>query len=695
MKRTLLFIMCVLASITMQAQEKSNDYLPFVEEGKKWQVVRSDFEQGYHIDQYMFLNGEKLTVDDETGKVWFVMYRNDERLTVGNEKWLLLREKDRKVYFMTPGPEDYYMPEEYLMFDFSLKAGDTYETYSFDDQKVVSYKVLSVGDYTEGPEIIRQDDDQVADNMRTQRRYLRKWIVCRTDDESRQKTWIEGVGSLEGPLANLYDSRPVSSMDYQAYIEYNNRDYLYLPFSFHDELCQIHGCNLPKGAEDQLEDWYHDLTYELEGDCLHVFGKAVLNCGSYNYAYFIERPTDDPSVHKLSLQIQEVGPSANCYSLFATDFYVSGFDPNINYIVVDNMGEKHPVINKTQQMAYRPFVEDGKVWKLGNTDSYPVQQVSYYYFDGDTIIDGKTCKQMMCREYVSPKYPNYDYLSQQPSLYYVGAWYEEDKKVYEYDTTDKQFRLMYDFSLEANGIFEINYPPYVFLYRIGPRQTGGIEGFKGVYRDVWEWEDGKIYKCAPWLEGVGIVYGSPTTNVLNVELADPRWFLISCTVGEEVIYLIDGVEDEATPEGARKRRFDFTHTIKIQPKSRTRSEAEQPLYGEYNDQRLGINLDPLDDTYQVRITDETGKAVYEKSINAGNIVGLNIDISAYAEGPYIVTVENSYESFRGEFEAQTTGIEEVHRETITDNRYYNLQGQRLSSLRKGLNIVNGQKVFVK
>ena len=38
MKRTLLFIACVLASVTMYAQEEPNDYLPFVELGKTWNV---------------------------------------------------------------------------------------------------------------------------------------------------------------------------------------------------------------------------------------------------------------------------------------------------------------------------------------------------------------------------------------------------------------------------------------------------------------------------------------------------------------------------------------------------------------------------------------------------------------------------------------------------------------------------------
>jgi hypothetical protein len=147
--------------------------------------------------------------------------------------------------------------------------------------------------------------------------------------------------------------------------------------------------------------------------------------------------------------------------------------------------------------------------------------------------------------------------------------------------------------------------------------------------------------------------------------------------------------------GARKR-FDFTHTIKTKPKSRMRSGENQSLHGEYNDLQLGINLNPLDDAYLVRITDDAGKVVYEKSINAGNIVGLNIDISAYAKGRYTVIVENSDETYTGEFDAQTTGIRDVKwKKEEGRGHIYNLQGQRLSTLQKGLNIVNGQKIIIK
>ena len=355
--------------------------------------------------------------------------------------------------------------------------------------------------------------------------------------------------------------------------------------------------------------------------------------------------------------------------------------------------------NPADNMTYRPFVEEGKVWKVGIVSGNPVQVVDYYYFDGDTIINGKTCKQMMCEQFVNPDYADYDYVMRYPQLSYVGAWYEEDKKVYFYNANNKRFTLWYDFSADANDTIQILGQSYV----IGSKQTGGMKGFKGVYRDVMMvWDEEQNNYNTTWLEGVGSIEG-PGYNVYLGEEYHGGAFLMSCTVGDEVIYLNDEYEDGATPAEARKKRFDFTHTIKIQPKAPMkrekasgRSAEEQSLYGEYNDLQLDIHLNPLDEAYLVRIANESGQVVYEKTVNAGNIVALNIDISAYAKGRYIVTVENNHESFAGGFEAQTTGIEEnVIIEKLKNVSIYNLHGQRISSLRKGLNIVNGQKIYVK
>ena len=343
-------------------------------------------------------------------------------------------------------------------------------------------------------------------------------------------------------------------------------------------------------------------------------------------------------------------------------------------------------------MAYHPFIEEGKVWKVGTISGNPVQVVDYYYFDGDTIIGGKTCKQMMRQRYVSPDYPEYDNLAQLPTLSKVGAWYEEDKKVYFYDEQTQSMLIKYDFSLNPYDTLQLfrDYPTYV----VGPKQSGNIKGFKGIYRGIWSIGiDSRINTT--WMEGVGGIDGPTRNAYLNASDPVPE-FLMSCTVGDEVIYLNEEYEDGATPGGARGDRFDFTHTIKTKPKAPRRSIDTQSVYGEYNNHQLDINLNLLDDIYLVSITNESGKTVYEKTVNAGDIVGLNIDISAYTKGRYTVTVENSRESFTGEFETQTTGIEgNVNNKKVKNVSIYNLQGQRISTLRKGLNIVNGHKIYVK
>ena len=663
-------------------QEEPSDYIPFVEEGKQWHMVSTSLTQ-YMLSDYILVNEEVV----KNGKTYLRMYsRKDDMTSIHNMG--LFREEDRKVYFLHPDKQ-----EEFLIFDYSLKIGDTYETYSYDEQKMVSYKVMSIDDCLTEPEIIHYDYDQAADSMITHRRYLRKWTVCRTDNDL-EKTWIEGIGSFSGPLENLYDANAISSRSILAYVDYVGENAFinpYLPFSFYDNFSGlVHGCHLPTSIiENPGSNRHSQLTYELEGNRLHVYGQIVSSCGN-SYVYIIEEPTDDPLVRKLHFEKRDVEPVPTCVNLYATNFYVPSFYPNMNYIVVDNDGEEHPVINKTPQTAYRPMIEEGKVWTVGIENSgNPVQIVEYYYFDGDTIIDGKTCKQMMCQQNIRPDYPDYNNMSQSPSLTKVGAWYEENKKVYFYDEKQQYMRMMYDFSVDANDtLYLINdYLPFV----IGPKQTGGIKGFKGVYRDVTM---GPNAISTIWLEGVGGIDG-PTINAYP-EAVDHSKFLMSCIVGDEVIYLNDEYEGTTYESaGARKNRFDFTHTIKTNPKARRRS-GEDPLYGEYNDLMLGIKLDPLDDAYLVRITDVSGKVVYEKAINAGNIVALSIDISTYAKGHYTITLENSNESFTGEFEAQKTGIKGVIKNNEERKYYiYNLHGQRLSSLQKGLNIVNGQKIYVK
>lgn len=680
MKRTLLFITAMLASHTMIAQEEQTDYIPFVEMGKQWHVVSSVTSPtpNYQLMKYWMNDSE-----ERSGKTYYHVWNSTDALTdiydIG-----LFREENRRVY-----KYDETSGRDIMIYDFSLKEGDTF-SYETEPGHPVNCKVLKQGLLTEGPKILSNKALTSADTLDTQYRRLRTWTIgCDngTGEYHELTTWVEGAGTLCNMFSQFYSG----GVQHLSYIERTDprtdyRENDYLPFSFYNIWGSVHGCNLPTGAVTNWEDYNHQLTYELEGNSLHVYGSAFTNCGRNNYAFFHEEKTDDPLVHRIKFQIQAVEPVTTCMALHATNFYVPGFDPNMNYIVVDDQGVEHPVINKTPQMAYRPFAEEGKVWKVGSTlirDNL-VKMVEYYYFDGDTIINNKTFKRMMCQRYVNPEYPDYTIVMHYPLLRYVGAWYEEDQKVY--FATNNQVKLLYDFSLNANDTIVISGNSYV----VGPKKTGGIKGFKGVYRDIL-----MVNYNTTWLEGVGGIDG-PTVSVYSGE-ENHAIFLMSCTVGDELIYFNDDYEDGATPESAEARkRIDFTHTIKIKPKSRRTIDVESLLYGEYNDLQLGINLNALDDAYLVHIADETGKTVYEKTVNAGNVVGLNIDISTYPKGRYTITVENSSETFTGRFETQPNGIEEVRSKSLeTRGAIYNLQGQRLDTLQKGLNIVNGKKVIAK
>ena len=77
----------------------------------------------------------------------------------------------------------------------------------------------------------------------------------------------------------------------------------------------------------------------------------------------------------------------------------------------------------------------------------------------------------------------------------------------------------------------------------------------------------------------------------------------------------------------------------------------------------------------------------------------NTDIKAYRGWFNLKAILNEVVSVDApvyfSFDGETTGIGDVKRETITDDRYYNLSGQRVENPTKGLYIKNGKKVVVK
>jgi hypothetical protein len=289
---------------------------------------------------------------------------------------------------------------------------------------------------------------------------------------------------------------------------------------------------------------------------------------------------------------------------------------------------------------------------------------------------------MMCVKGDHIEYKSPENIESVESGKYIGAWYEQDKKVYFASNHQEQFELLYDFTLSTGDSIQTS--EQLLLVN---KASGGIPGFKGTYY--------KIGDVERWFEGVG----SETFPHANFSWNGNIGALIACCVGDEVIYFNEQLADKLSydnPTYAKKRRFDFNHTVKTQPKTPLRRGEETALYGEYNTQLLDINLKMLNTAYMVRITNQnTGEVVYEKAVNAGSIVALDIDISEYPKGQYAITIENSYEVFNGVIDT-TTGIDEiVNGKSLNSKSIYNLQGQRMNSLQKGFNIIEGKKIFVK
>ena len=353
------------------------------------------------------------------------------------------------------------------------------------------------------------------------------------------------------------------------------------------------------------------------------------------------------------------------------------------------------VINNGRELPL--MIAEQKTWKVGwypTSLSKSPQMVATYYFEGDTIIDGQTAKRMLC-----DKVSNFDWEGMNAQKEYVGAWYEQDKQVYCALPDEDQFHRLYDFTSNVNERF------FVFNRQTGSDeeaylkglQAGGNNSFKGVSHAIWSYPNAEKWETT-WMEGVGSL-GIPTDNIGN---ETSGFKLISCKIGDELIYFDEQLDKELVniiphnPSYAKKRRFDFNHTVKTQPKAPGRRAEEVSLYGEYNDQLLDINLNPLDEAYLVRITDNAGQTVYEKVVNTSTIVALNIDISKYPEGQYTITIDNSKETFNGVFDTTTTGIAEiVNGKSSNDKSIFNLQGQRINGLQRGLNIVDGKKIFVR
>ena len=174
MKRALCFLILFLAN-----QYSRADYLPFVVEGKTWEVEYRGNWNGWTELEILMLDGDTL-INGQTYKKMYGTWHNS-----GNVEYKgAFRELDRKVYFLPSSAH-----EEVLYYDFTLHVGDTYTLFM---DKGTAYESEC------------QYEVYVDDTLYCCEHALHRLGLYYPNEELTYigpniYSWIEGVGSICGP----------------------------------------------------------------------------------------------------------------------------------------------------------------------------------------------------------------------------------------------------------------------------------------------------------------------------------------------------------------------------------------------------------------------------------------------------------------------------------------------------------------
>ena len=352
--------------------------------------------------------------------------------------------------------------------------------------------------------------------------------------------------------------------------------------------------------------------------------------------------------------------------------------------------------------AYRPFVEEGKVWKLGwyrngadPTTTEP-ERIEYQYLQGDTVINGQDCLSCMIREERRGG-------AQQTRC--IGGAYEENGVVYisvkdSYYPYKDKFYPFYNFLEQAEKsfvLYDATLPNegYVNRFIFDKIYYQDMDTYKGVCIDVSPYNQFK-QDTTTWYQGVGYM------GFYNlVEKTYPgHWLLMACAVDDEVLYYDASLMDWDNSAEAKKKKLDFTHVIKAQPRAPRRravSADQEGLSGEYSDAEVFVRLNALTGNYIATLTDASGQVVYRKTLLTDNVLALNTELTGYAPGDYVLTLENHEEVYSATLSIEPNGIGKVQEvQGLKGSKFkvqglFDLQGRRLQKApEKGIYIQDGQ-----
>ena len=177
MKKIILLILLILVQFGLFAQDS---YLPFVEEGKVWNMYYHN-DLAHEIDPTYnyryFIQGDTIIAGQNCKKLFSFNENNNNQ----TEYKMALHESEGKVYFIPIGST-----ESHILYDFTIQKGTS--------------AVMSAPIHPEWEIEMRNNKDEIAKINGVNRRCL---FVNRVDaafEDYPSGWWIEGIGSELGPL---------------------------------------------------------------------------------------------------------------------------------------------------------------------------------------------------------------------------------------------------------------------------------------------------------------------------------------------------------------------------------------------------------------------------------------------------------------------------------------------------------------
>ena len=263
--------MLILVQVILYAQE--NNYIPFVEEGKVWNM-RYQNDEGYLYPDYeysYYIEGDTL-VSGINCKKLYTYNENDDGLA---EYKMALYETEKNVYFIPSGST-----ESYILYDFHIPEGTS--------------AVVSDPIHPEWELEMRNNKNGMTKTNGISRHCLFVNRVYDSFEDFPSGWWIEGIGSELGPL-NTWgfgatgNSRYFLNCEVNGETVFNRTDFIdtgeeeYYPEGTKWTEIRLDTLKYNSWYSKVGEDWvpnFETIEYRVQGECTawdEVFKKVYSN----------------------------------------------------------------------------------------------------------------------------------------------------------------------------------------------------------------------------------------------------------------------------------------------------------------------------------------------------------------------------------------------------------------------------------